>query len=161
MSLFDSALYDMISDVMRRGLIDISPNQVERLYLVYRDGLEKGVIPNYQVSKAEHTTYKILNYMLSNGVPKQTTAAFLNALQEVADRHGWGYADPVLKKKADDDDRNEIIKVITDTTKTIGDSVGNVVGGVTAPLTGPITWLAIAAGVLGLGYLAFKFGGKK
>lgn len=156
-----SALAEYIAAVMSRGLVSVSPSKAEHLLALYQDGIKAGKIIPYRESRAQKRLPELLRYFEQKGFTKTEAAAFLNALQEYADKYGWKVVDPILEEKVSEAERSAVTDTIERVTKTLGKGVGNVVGGVTAPISFPLTILGLAGGILGIGYLVYRFGGKK
>lgn len=130
---------------------------VDRIWSIYKIGVEDEIIPSWPVSKTEKKTYLPINYLYSKGIDKTTAQAFLRATETVSELAGAGYIDPLQEKIA----TGKNVEKVKSAVRTVSQTVGGGIGDLTKPLTDNLKFIAIAASVIGIGYIGYKSGAFK
>lgn len=139
---------------MRAIIPDITGSEVDRIWAIYKAGVLAEEIPVYTKDAKGEITSPILQYMEKRGIGRQKMVAWLQATLAATDSFGFRWIDPLTAKKEKDQAVQTVKGAITETAKTIGDAAGLA----TKPILDNVKWVAIAALVLGGGYIAYQSG---
>lgn len=155
-----------IARYMREGGVEATPEEVSRLWELYRQGVvEKGFAPYIKETGAAKWG-DVFNWIVAAGIPKAKVAAFLNALERSAlkDGDGFEWVDPVgaaSAQKADTEKKVATAGSVLAPVKAVTGSIGEAAGALLAPTLDPVTnlvkYAALTAVVAGGAYLVFKF----
>lgn len=136
-----------VASRMQLAQVRTSFAEVDRLYDAYVMALESGLAPMAKGAKGTVTGPLLTAMSAQTSLPKNTVAAWLNALVQEVEENGRGYyLDPVSADKAavgKFDPVNHPIESI----KTVASGVGQAAGGLLKPVADPVTNLVKYAAI--------------